>query len=74
MKKIAFALLAGSTLLLAACDTPSKGNGPSTPANSSQDDSGGLGFTYRGKMGLDLGNGLVLPFDGSGLSFGYGIG
>lgn len=33
----------------------------------------GLGVTYGGKLGIDMGGGLVMPIDGSGLSMGYGF-
>lgn len=38
-----------------------------------QDDSnvGGIGFTYTGKPGIDLGGGFVLPFDGSAPGLGF---
>lgn len=39
---------------------------------SVQDDSnvGGIGFTYTGKPGIDLG-GIVVPFDGSAPGLGF---
>ncbi len=33
---------------------------------------GGPGMTYNGKPGVDIGGGFVLPYDGSGLSPGFG--
>lgn len=42
---------------------------------SKEEDEGrsGVGMTIGGKIGVDLGGGLVLPFDGSGISIGYGL-
>lgn len=34
---------------------------------------GGMGMTYGGKMGMDMGGGLVMPYDGSGITMGYGF-
>lgn len=49
-----------------------------TTDTSSEQDSGmgtgsGMGMTYGGKIGMDLGGGLVMPYDGSGISMGYGF-
>lgn len=39
--------------------------------SSDDDDSGGIGFTYTGKPGFEIGEGLYMPFDGSGPGLGY---
>lgn len=37
-------------------------------------DPGGIGMTFSGKMGIDLGGGLILPFDSKeGIGFGFGF-
>ena len=38
-----------------------------------KEQSSSVGMTYRGKMGLNIGGGLILPFDGSGMGFGFGF-
>lgn len=50
---------------LGACDE----SGAPAPAN----DPGGVGMTYSGKIGIDLGGGLVMPYDGSSVGLGYGF-
>lgn len=32
----------------------------------------GLGMTYNGKLGVAVGGGIVIPFDGSGPGLGFG--
>lgn len=32
---------------------------------------GGFGMTYSGKLGVGLGGGLIMPFDGSGIGLGF---
>jgi hypothetical protein len=34
---------------------------------------GGFGVTYNGKIGIDLGGGIIMPMDGSAPSFGVGF-
>jgi hypothetical protein len=62
---------------LTACNSQVTTQDGSTSTSSEQDsgmDTGtGMGMTYGGKMGMDLGGGLVLPYDGSGISMGYGF-
>jgi hypothetical protein len=65
MKKIAAIVCA---IILAfsfsACDDTTTTDAPSDP--------GGQGLTYNGKPGYDMGGGLVLPYDGSGIQPGFG--
>lgn len=75
MKKLSLAAVLAATLGLSACDQPA------TPvpvplseqqAQPQERQSGGLGMTYGGKLGVELAPGLVLGFDGSiGLGFGF---
>ncbi len=51
--------------------TPRRFPDPDDSPPARQSDSGGIGFTYDGKVGTKLGGGLVLPFDGSGIQLGY---
>lgn len=41
--------------------------------NTTVDTDSGIGITYGGKTGIDLGGGLVLPFDGSSPNLGFGF-
>lgn len=75
MKRIAIGLAAAVlTFSLSACGAPT-GTAPTTDnvGESSPQDGGGIGMTYNGKQGIDLGGGLVMPFDGSGVQPGFGF-
>lgn len=37
------------------------------------DDDSTIGMTYTGKMGVNLGGGIIIPFDGSGPTIGFGF-
>ena len=69
MRRFIYVALAGlfAIAALTACGT-SEGSGeeydPSAP--------GGPGLTYNGKLGYDMGGGLVMPYDGSGVGLGMG--
>lgn len=65
MKRLA-ALALIAVLALTGCDA-----GDTT--DQAPDDPGGVGMTYGGKPGIDVGGGFVVPFDGSGPSLGYGF-
>lgn len=84
MKKILVAVI--SMMFVVSLTACGGGNGEDRPANLTPqpeettstsydyDDSGsGMGVTYGGKLGFDMGGGLVMPMDGSGLSMGYGF-
>jgi len=69
----------GSTLQNDAADNPQLPVGGSIADNTgsgsggSADDGGsGYGMTYGGKPGFDMG-GIVIPFDGSSPSMGFGF-
>ena len=47
-------------------------DGGSMGTTSSESDGPGLGQTYTGKQGIDVGSGVVVPFDGSGAGPGMG--
>ena len=57
------------SVILAGCS-----KGGSTRSQDSEDADGGtgIGMTFKGKMGTDLGGG-VLPYDGSGIQPGVGF-
>ena len=40
-------------------------------SHRSSDDDSGIGMTYDGKLGVDLGGGIILPFEGGGVEFGF---
>jgi len=65
------------TVGLTACNANVSDQGATTDTGTSSqtdaDTGTGMGRTYGGKMGMDLGGGLVLPYDGSGISMGYGF-
>lgn len=44
---------------------------PRAPRDKQEDSSGGVGMTYGGKLGIDIGGGFVIPFDGSSPGFGF---
>lgn len=75
MKKIAAAAAATLVALtLVACDDPGSYEAPTQGEEIvDQSNVGGFGMTYNGKPGMDLGGGLILPYDGSGLGLGYGF-
>lgn len=64
-----FALVAVTALLLSACDNSSTGTAPEYQPS----DPGGVGITYNGKIGIDTGGGVVIPFDGSSPGAGFGL-
>ena len=71
MKKT-LAALALTAMLVAGCgvETPTTGT---VADNNSYDNSSGLGYSYStGKMGIDLGGGLILDTDGN-IGFGFGF-
>lgn len=71
MKKIAAFALAGALAFgLSACEMEETTN--NGDYGTSGNNSGGMGMTYNGKLGYDLGGGLVLGSDGKvGLGFGF---
>ncbi len=87
MKKILVAILAlALTAALSSCGSAPENNDEETVTTIQEsnsevkdkteddvDDSSGLGMTYNGKMGIDLGNGLVMPFGGGMPSVGMGF-
>lgn len=64
-------------IVLTGCDEFGDGTTPVAPASprtsSSVTEESGIGITMDGKIGIDLGNGLVMPMDGSGMSFDTGF-
>lgn len=36
-----------------------------------EEDGSAIGMTYSGKIGINLGNGFVMPMDGSGMQIGF---
>jgi len=73
MKKIVALLLTGIlSFSMAACDTENSSTGDGGTSHSSPNDPGGIGMRYDGKLGYDLGGGLVMGSDGKvGLGFGF---
>lgn len=69
MKKIATAALVAAFFMLTACESTEYSGGSDT----SPSDPGGIGMTYNGKLGYDMGGGLVMPLDGSAPGLGYGF-
>jgi hypothetical protein len=66
MRRTLTALAALAAVALVGCGTtPSDGTDPAAP--------GGFGMRYDGKLGMDLGGGLVMPLDGSGIGPGFGF-
>lgn len=71
------------TTLVACNDKNGTNQAPATPSNhkvtstedsyayDDYDNTGGIGYTYSGKVGIDMGGGLVMPLDGSGMGFGF---
>lgn len=37
------------------------------------DTTGGMGMTYNGKMGIDMGGGLIMPMNGGTPQLGFGF-
>lgn len=68
MKKIL--LIVSCALVLSACESNQPSPSPGTKEYESKDP-GGVGMTYGGKLGVDLGNGIIMPFDGSGIGIGF---
>lgn len=66
--------LAGLVLVavLTACGAPSGNGGDVTPQSDNTPDYGGPGMTYTGKQGIEIMDGFVMPYDGSGLQPGFG--
>lgn len=55
-------------------DTTSKTDSITQTTESDVDSStGGIGMTYTGKMGIELGGGLVMPMGGGAPQLGYGF-
>lgn len=46
---------------------------PTTKHYNESSSGSGIGMTYGGKIGFDMGGGLVIPFDGSSPGFGFGF-
>lgn len=67
MRRAALGLVLIAALALSACSIDD------SSTQAPDDDPGGVGMTYGGKLGTDLGGGLVLPYDGSGVRMGYGF-
>lgn len=84
-KLVVAPLLAAIAFSMSACDTSahSEGNSKSvsvsddsTSSTTSQPDdagSSGMGMTYTGKMGIDMGGGLVMPIGGGTPQLGIGF-
>lgn len=62
MRRLLAALAVVGVLALSACDSGE----PSAPGDGT-----GVGMTYGGKTGIDVG-GVVIPFDGSPAQPGFG--
>jgi hypothetical protein len=41
--------------------------------SSVDDNTGGMGMTYNGKMGIDMGGGLIMPMNGGTPQLGFGF-
>lgn len=78
------AILTSSFLILllsisgCALTTPSTEDTTSTTDDTStsyenDEPSSGIGMTYNGKVGIDMGGGFVVPFDGSAPGMGMGF-
>lgn len=80
-KLIALPVLFALTLGLSACnrsdwvaDSPASDTVSTETTDSTVDDgAGGMGMTYNGKIGIDMGNGLVMPMSGGMPQLGYGF-
>lgn len=71
IEKITLTVVSGLLAFsLTACDDSDSGH---TPTHHNPNDPGGVGMTYNGKLGTDLGGGFVIPFDGSPPGLGYGL-
>lgn len=46
---------------------------PTPEPNSDEGTSGGIGMTYTGKMGIDMGGGMVMPMSGGMPQMGFGF-
>lgn len=77
MNKKILAVVAGALMALTftACGEYEEGSTehPFEEEAYSPSDPGGMGMTYNGKMGVDMGGGFVIPFDGSGPGLGFGM-
>jgi hypothetical protein len=81
MKKVlAIAAIGIAALSVSAChekdiNVPIEKHDDTTLDTDAYDPSepGGMGMTYNGKLGFDMGGGLILPYDGSGLGLGFGF-
>jgi hypothetical protein len=66
------------TISMAACgersseDTTQTTTRETTTADTTDDGSSGIGMTYSGKLGIDMGGGLVMPLGGTP-QLGYGF-
>ena len=84
ISKFVFApLLVALALSMSACDrsdlvsdessTSHEVEGASTTPQSSEDGGSGMGMTYSGKLGIDMGGGLVMPLSGGMHQLGVGF-
>lgn len=66
---------------MSACDRGSTAERTDTGTSTTQtqtdetsvDNTGGIGMTYTGKMGIDMGGGLVMPMNGGMPQMGIGF-
>lgn len=81
-KMIALPVLFALTLGLSACNrsdwvddsAPAQDTVSSETVESNVDDgAGGMGMTYNGKMGIDMGGGMVMPISGGMPQLGFGF-
>lgn len=77
MSKKILAVAAGALMALTftACGEQEEGSTDHSldEGEYSPSDPGGMGMTYNGKMGVDMGGGFVIPFDGSSPGLGFGM-
>jgi hypothetical protein len=78
-------LLLALSFSMAACGDPAssetgntgtisyEGNSGESVSPESTDNTGGIGMTYNGKLGIDLGGGLVMPMGGGTPQIGIGF-
>jgi hypothetical protein len=80
-KLIVLPVLFALTLGLSACNRADWVDDSQVPASDtvssetvdSSDNTGGMGMTYNGKIGIDMGGGYVLPMGGTTPQLGYGF-
>lgn len=76
-------LLVALAVSMSACDrsdwvsddtnTSHEVEGATTTSQSNDDGGSGMGMTYKGKLGIDMGDGMVTPIGGSTPQLGMGF-